>query len=290
MTFRSGFVNIIGSPNVGKSTLMNKLLGQKLVITNPKAQTTRHRVLGIVNGEDHQIVFSDTPGIMEPGYKLHESMMGYVEEALDDADVLLFIADSGKNKIPEKFLEKLKATDTPLLVLINKMDLHKPDKLEAIINKWHEILPKAKIAPMSALHGFNTDLVLEEIVKYLPEGPAYYDTETLTNKNVRFFVGEIIRDKILEHFKEEVPYSCEVEISEYQEGDDLDKIYAYIYVARDSQKSILIGKDGRAMKRMGTDARRSIEQFVGKKVYLDLRVKVRTNWRDNPEQLKRFGY
>jgi len=290
MSFKSGFVNIIGSPNVGKSTLLNVILGEQLAITSPKAQTTRHRMLGFLNGENYQIVFSDTPGMIEPGYKLHETMMGYVDEALEDADVLVLITDPEGNTPPEKFMVALQNTSTPLLLLINKMDLCSPEQLELLINTWHERLPKARIAPVSALHKANIELLVHEIINLLPEHPPYYDPEELTDRPMRFFVSEIIREKILMQYGQEIPYACEVTIESYKEGETLDRIQAVIYVSRESQKAIIIGKGGLKLKRVGTDARKDIEKLADKQVFLDLRVKVRDNWRNNPSLIKRFGY
>lgn len=290
MSFKSGFVNIIGSPNVGKSTLLNAILGEQLAITSPKAQTTRHRMLGFLNGENYQIVFSDTPGMIEPGYKLHETMMGYVDEALEDADVLVLITDSDGNTPPEKFMMALQNTTTSLLLLINKMDLCSPEQLELLINTWHERFPKARIAPVSALHKANIELLVQEIINLLPEHPAYYDTDELTDRPIRFFVSEIIREKILMQYGQEIPYACEVAVESYKETENLDRIQVVIYVSRESQKGILIGKGGLKLKRVGTDARKDIEKLIDKQVFLDLRVKVRENWRNNPSLIKRFGY
>jgi GTP-binding protein Era len=291
MAFKAGFVNIIGAPNVGKSTLMNALLEQKLCITNPKAQTTRHRIMGFMSGDDYQVVFSDTPGVLDPAYKLHESMMSVVAEALEDADLLLFITDIYQPYMPEVYLETLRNTTVPVLLLINKMDeVKEPDALEALIQQWHERIPNARIAPISALHGMNVDMLRQEIVNLLPEHPPYFDPEELTDRPVRFFVAEIIREKILHYYNKEVPYSCEVDIESYKEEPAIDRIYAVIYVARESQKPIIIGKGGAMLKRVGTAARKDIEAFVGKQVFLDLRVKVRENWRNNERMLKRFGY
>ncbi len=290
MAFKAGFVNIVGSPNVGKSTLLNALIGERLSVITPKAQTTRHRILGFLNTDNYQIIFSDTPGMLDPGYKLHENMMKYVAEALEDADLIIFMTDVTEPKTPEKYLEAINATATPVLLLVNKMDLSSPEELEKIMNDWHERIPKARIAPISAMHGMNVDMLLNEIVANLPEHPPYYDPEELTDRPVRFFVSEIIREKILMNYGQEIPYSCEVAVESYKEEKELDRIQALIYVARNSQKGILIGKGGSKMKKVGIEARQDIEKMVGRKVFLDLRVKVRENWRNNEDQLKRFGY
>jgi len=291
MTHKSGFVNIIGNPNVGKSTLMNALVGERISIITKKAQTTRHRIMGIVNGEDFQIVYSDTPGILKPSYKLQESMMRFVESALDDADVILYITDTYEtpNKNQE-FLDKLQNLGAPIILVINKVDLTTQEKVEELIELWKKMLPKAQILPVSALHGFNTDGLISMIKEILPEGPEYFSKETLTDKTMRFFASEIIREKILLHYQKEIPYSVEVEIEEYTEDKKLDRIRAIIYVSRESQKSIVIGHQGKMLKRVGTEARIDLEKFLGKKVFLEMYVKVDPDWRDNDSKLKRFGY
>jgi GTPase len=288
---KAGFVNIIGNPNVGKSTLMNVLVGEKLSIITAKAQTTRHRILGIVNDEEHQIVFSDTPGVIDPAYKMHEGMMTFVRSAITDADVILFMVEvQEKGFKDEKILESLKNTDIPVLLLINKIDEVEQEFLEEKVNFWKEEVPKAKIFPVSALHKFNVDQVMMEIKAVLPENPPFYDKDQLTDKPEKFFVSEIIREKILLNYKKEIPYSCEVEIEEFIEEEKIIRIRALIMVIRDSQKGIIIGHQGRDIKRMGTQARRDIEKFFEKKVFIDLYVKVNKDWRNNENQLKRFGY
>jgi len=291
MMHKSGFVNIIGNPNVGKSTLMNALVGERISIITKKAQTTRHRIMGIVNGDDFQIVYSDTPGILKPSYKLQESMMRFVESALDDADVILYITDTYEtpNKNQE-FLDKLQNLGAPIILVINKVDLTTQEKVEELIELWKKMLPKAQILPVSALHGFNTDGLISMIKEILPEGPEYFSKETLTDKTMRFFASEIIREKILLHYQKEIPYSVEVEIEEYKESKKLDSIRAIIYVSRESQKSIVIGHQGKMLKRVGTEARIDLEKFLDKKVFLEMFVKVDPDWRDNDNKLKRFGY
>lgn len=288
---KSGFVNIIGNPNVGKSTLMNALVGERLSIITSKAQTTRHRILGIVNDENHQIVFSDTPGVLEPAYKMHESMMTFVKSALSDADVILFMVEVKENRFRDAdILNSLKKTDTPILLLINKIDEVDQLFLEEKVDFWKNQLPKAEIYPLSALHNFNIENIFERIKELLPEGEPYYDKDALTDKPEKFFVSEIIREKILMNYQKEIPYSCEVEVEEYKEFPHIVKIRAIIIVARDSQKGIIIGHQGKELKKIGTEARKDIETFVQNKVFLELYVKVSKDWRDNENQLKRFGY
>lgn len=288
---KSGFVNIIGNPNVGKSTLMNALVGERLSIITSKAQTTRHRILGIVNDENHQIVFSDTPGVLEPAYKMQQSMMTFVKSALSDADVILFMVEVKENRFRDPdILNSLKKTDTPILLLINKIDEVDQQFLEDKVTFWKKEIPKAQIYPLSALHGFNIDNIFERIKELLPEGEPYYDKDALTDKPEKFFVSEIIREKILMNYQKEIPYSCEVEIEEYKEYPHIVKIRAIIIVARDSQKGIIIGHQGKELKKIGTEARKDIEKFVQNKVFLELYVKVSKDWRDNDKQLKRFGY
>ena len=288
---RSGFVNILGNPNVGKSTLMNALVGERLSIITSKAQTTRHRILGIVNGEDFQIVYSDTPGILRPNYRLQESMLKFVNTAFIDADVILYITDvvekADKNA---HFLERLKKAKVPVLVLINKIDLTTEEKLEELVKVWHDLLPKAEILPVSALEKVNLDLLFDKILSLLPEGPEYYPKDALTDKNERFFVSEIIREKIFLNYEKEIPYSAEVEIESFREEEKLTRISAVIYVNRNSQKGILIGHKGSALKKAGTEARKDIEGFLGKKVFLELFVKVKKDWRNEPSALRNFGY
>lgn len=288
---KSGFVNIIGNPNVGKSTLMNALVGERLSIITSKAQTTRHRILGIVNDEHHQIIFSDTPGVIEPAYKMHQSMMTFVKSALTDADIILFMVEVKENRFKDDdILNKLKKTSTPILLLINKIDEVDQQFLEEKVAFWKKEIPQAQIYPLSALHNFNIDNIFERIKELLPEGEPYYEKDALTDKPEKFFVAEIIREKILLNYQKEIPYSCEVEVEEYKEFADIIKIRANIIVARDSQKGIIIGHQGKGLKKVGTEARKDIETFVQKKVFLELYVKVSKDWRDNDNQLKRFGY
>ena len=275
---KAGFVNIIGNPNVGKSTLMNALVGERLSIITSKAQTTRHRILGVVSGEDFQIVFSDTPGILKPSYKLQESMMKFVTGAVNDADVILYVTDTvEQSDRSNDILEKIRQSDIPTLAVINKIDLTTPEKL-------------ATIVPVSARENFNIKGLFDLILERLPEGEAFYSKDTLTDKTLRFFASEIIREKILRNYDKEIPYCCEIAIEAYREEPTIDRISAVIYVARDSQKGILIGHKGEKLKKVGQQAREDIEQFLGKKVFLELYVKVNENWRDNERQLKRFGY
>ncbi|MCB0402046.1 MAG: GTPase Era [Flavobacteriales bacterium] len=288
---KAGFVNIIGAPNVGKSTLMNELVGERLSIITSKAQTTRHRILGIVNDEEHQIVFSDTPGIVDPAYKMHEGMMSFVKSAISDADVLLVMVEAQEKEFKDKeILARLQKTSTPIILLINKIDEVEQAFLEERVAYWKGQLPQAKIFPISALHRFNVDQVLLEIKALLPEFPPFYDKDALTDRPERFFVSEIIREKILLHYKKEIPYSCEVEVEEFKDEPNIVRIRAVIMVIRDSQKGIIIGHQGKGLKRVGTEARKDMEQFLGKKVFLELYVKVNKDWRNNEAQLKRFGY
>lgn len=289
---RSGFVNIIGNPNVGKSTLMNALVGEKLSIVTAKAQTTRHRIMGIVNGDDYQIVFSDTPGILKPSYELQEAMMNFVDTAIGDADIIIYVSDvyesSEKNK---EYVDKLNLLSVPVIVVINKIDkIAEAKNLDALVEKWHALVPKAEILPMSALQKFNTDLLLSKIVSLLPQQPAWYDRDVLTDKNLRFFASEILREKILENYTKEIPYCTEVVIESFQETEELYSIEAVINVVRESQKGIIIGKKGAALKRVGTQARKEMENFFEKKVFLKIFVKVDPSWRENKKELKRFGY
>ncbi len=288
---KSGFVNIIGCPNVGKSTLMNALVGEKLSIITSKAQTTRHRIMGIVSGDDYQIVFSDTPGIIKPLYKLQEKMMQFVVTAFSDADVFLLITDVFEDiKLDESYIEKLKKTTTPVLILINKLDISTQEKIEEKVQEWHAKLPNAEILPISALNKFNLDLVISKIIKLLPANEAYYDKAELTDKPERFFVCEIIREKILLNYKKEIPYSVEVITNSFKDEGTIIKIQSDILVERDSQKGIIIGNKGAALKRVGTDARKDLEAFFGKKVFLELFVKVDKDWRGNEKRLSQFGY
>ena len=289
---RAGFVNIVGSPNVGKSTLMNRLVGERLSIINAKAQTTRHRIMGIVNEDDYQIVYSDTPGVLDPAYKLQEGMMKFVKTALQDADVLLVVTDVNEQGMahPET-LEKIAAMEVPTFVLVNKIDLASDQPaVEAKLDAWAAKLPRASVVPISALHNFNVDTLLERIVAQLPESPPLFPKDELTDKPMRFFVSEIVREKILTHYKQEIPYSCEVVVEAYEDAPDITRIRAEIHVARESQKHIVVGAQGRMIKRVGMDSRKDIEAFLGKKVFLDLYVRVDKNWRDDERKLKRFGY
>jgi GTP-binding protein Era len=291
MEHKAGFVNIIGNPNVGKSTLMNVLMGEKLSIITHKAQTTRHRILGILNEDDYQIVFSDTPGIIKPAYKLQESMMNFVHSAFQDADVLIYIVEMGEKALKdEAFFEKIKNTKTPLLLLINKIDLSQQEEVEKQINHWKEQVPNAEILPISALNKFNMDKIKERILELLPISPAYYDKDAITDKPKRFFVSESIREKILKHYKKEIPYSVEVEVEEFEDEEDIIRIRAIIFVLRESQRGIIIGHKGAGIKRIGTEARRELERFFDKKIFLETVVKVKKNWRNDDRQLKSFGY
>ena len=287
---KSGFVNIIGNPNVGKSTLMNQLVGEKLSIITSKAQTTRHRIMGVVSGEDFQIVYSDTPGILKPSYKLQESMMKFVTGALTDADVILFVTDTvEESDRAAEILAKLKKTSIPVIVVVNKVDLSNPTELEALVEKWHTELPAARIVPVSAKESFNIEPLFQTILDLLPEGPAYYPKDTLTDKTLRFFASEIIREKILKFYDKEIPYSCEIAIDSYKEEPTIDRISATIYVSRDSQKGIVIGHKGEKLKKVGRAAREDMEAFLDKKVFLQLYVKVNDDWRNNDRELRRFG-
>jgi len=291
MQHKSGFVNIIGSPNVGKSTLMNRLVGEKLSIITSKAQTTRHRILGIVNDDDYQIVFSDTPGVLDPHYKLHENMMNFVSQALKDADIILFVTDiyeKGMNH--EATLDRLKSTSTPIVVLLNKIDLGTTELLEEKVEFWAKELPNAEILPISALENFNVSLIWDKILSLLPENPPYYDKGELTDRPMRFFISEMIREKIFIHYKKEIPYATQVEVEEYFEDDKIIRIRAIIYVERQTQKGILIGHQGSKLKRVGIDSRKDIEKFVDKQVYLELFVKVDKDWRENDKKLDKYGY
>lgn len=291
MSHKAGFVNIVGSPNVGKSTLMNRLLGEKLSIVTSKAQTTRHRILGIVNDENYQIVFSDTPGVVNSAYKMHDAMMGYVNTALQDADILIFITDIFENDMNHKeTLLKIQKLNIPVICLINKIDLGDQEKVMERITYWQDRLPDAYVFLMSALHGFNIDLLWDKIHQLLPESPAYFDKDSISDRPMRFFVSEIIREKIFIHCQKEVPYSCHIEVEEYIEEPNIIKMRALIIVERDSQKGIIIGKGGIMLKRIGREARIEIEKFVGQKVFLETYVKVDKEWRSTDNKLKRYGY
>ena len=288
---RSGFVNIIGNPNVGKSTLMNALVGERLSIITSKAQTTRHRIMGIVDGEDFQIVYSDTPGILKPAYKLQESMMNFVRGAVDDADVILYVTDTvEQSDRSDEIVERIVHSGIPAIVVINKIDLSTPEALEAIVDRWHKKMPDAEIVPVSAKEKFNMKGLLEAILRRLPEGEPFYPKDTLTDRPMRFFASEIIREKIMLSYDKEIPYCCQIEIDSYKEEPAIDRISATIYVARNSQKGIVIGHKGKKLKRVGQAAREDLERFLGKKVFLQLFVKVQEGWRDNERQLQRFGY
>jgi GTP-binding protein Era len=291
MAHKSGFVNIVGSPNVGKSTLMNRLVGEKLSIVTSKAQTTRHRILGIVNDEDYQIVFSDTPGVVNAAYKLHETMMEYVNTSLKDADVLIFITDTKENDMNHsETLQKITRLKVPVIGLINKIDLSDQEKVTERLAFWKEKLPNAEWYPVSALHDFNIESVWNRIVELVPESPPYYDKEELSDRPMRFFVSEIIREKIFLHCEKEVPYSCQVEIEEYIEEIGLTRIRALIIVERDSQRGIIIGKGGEMLKRIGKESRLEIEKFIDQRVFLETYVKVDKDWRSTDQKLKKYGY
>jgi len=288
---KAGFVNIVGNPNVGKSTLMNQLVGERISIATFKAQTTRHRIMGIVNTPECQIVFSDTPGVIKPNYKLQESMLAFSESALADADVLLYVTDvvekADKN---QEFLDKVSKMDIPVLLLINKIDESDDKTLGDLVEQWHQRLPNAEILPISAKNKFGIDVLLKRIKELLPESPPYFDKDQLTDKPARFFVSEIIREKILLYYDKEIPYSVEVKCDSFKESDNVIRIGVVVYVERDSQKGIIIGHQGAALKKMSTEARKSLEKFFGKKVYLETFVKVDKDWRSNDRELSNFGY
>jgi len=291
MSHRSGFVNILGNPNVGKSTIMNALVGEKLSIITPKAQTTRHRIMGIVNGEDFQIVYSDTPGILRPQYKLQETMMNFVNSALSDADMILYVTDVNERTAHEgEYIDKIKESGIPVIIAVNKVDLTNQDNLEKVVGSWHVAFSDSPVIPISALKSFNLDSLLNAILAKLPENPPFFPKDQLTDKYERFFASEIIREKILVNYKKEIPYSVEIEIESFKDEKDIIKIRALIHVTRDSQKGIIIGHKGSMLKRVGTEARRDMEDFFRKKVFLELYVKVTKDWRDKPLVLKRFGY
>jgi len=291
MNHRSGFVNILGNPNVGKSTIMNALVGEKLSIITPKAQTTRHRIMGIVNGEDFQIVYSDTPGILRPQYKLQETMMNFVNSALSDADLILYVTDVTERTANEgEYIDKIKESSIPVIIAINKVDLTTQENLEKIVESWHHAFPDSPVFPVSALKKFNLDSLLNAILSKLPEGEPFFPKDQLTDKYERFFASEIIREKILINYKKEIPYSVEIEIESFKDEKKMIRIRALIHVTRDSQKGIIIGHKGVMLKRVGTEARHDMEDFFKKKVFLELYVKVTKDWRDKPLILKRFGY
>jgi GTP-binding protein Era len=291
MGHRAGFVNILGNPNVGKSTIMNALVGEKLSIITSKAQTTRHRIMGIVNGEDFQIVYSDTPGILKPQYKLQETMMNFVNTALSDADMILYVTDVGeRNAYEGEYIDRIKESGIPVIIAVNKVDLSNQDELETIVESWHLAFPDSPVLPLSGLRNFNLDILLNTILSKLPESPPFFPKDQLTDKYERFFASEIIREKILINYKKEIPYSVEIEIESFADEKKIIKIRALIHVTRDSQKGIIIGHKGVMLKRVGTEARHDMEDFFGKKVFLELYVKVTKDWRDKPLMLKRFGY
>ncbi|QLE01721.1 GTPase Era [Galbibacter sp. BG1] len=288
---KAGFVNIIGNPNVGKSTLMNAFVGEKLSIITSKAQTTRHRIFGIVNGEDFQVVLSDTPGIIKPAYELQQSMMDFVKSAFEDADVLLYMVEIGERELKdEAFFQKITSSKLPVLLLLNKIDISSQDVLEEQVQWWSEKVPNAEIYPISALQNFNISNVFNRILELLPESPPFYPKDQITDKPERFFVNETVREKILINYKKEIPYAVEVETEEFLEDEDIIRIRSVIMVERDTQKGIIIGHKGSALKRVGVQARKDLEKFFGKQVHIEIYVKVNKNWRSNQKQLKRFGY
>jgi len=291
MEHRAGFVNIVGNPNVGKSTLMNALVGEKLSIVTAKAQTTRHRIMGIVNTDEYQIVYSDTPGMLKPNYRLQEDMMKFVDAAIGDADIILYVTDvvekSDKN---QEYILKLQKVDCPVVVVINKIDISDQPRVLELIGYWQETLPGATVIPVSAKERFNLESVLEAVVSKLPVSPPWFDKDQFTDRNLRFFASEIIREKILENYSQEVPYSCEVVVESFKEGKDRYEISAVILVMRDSQKGIIIGHQGKALKKVMTEARKSLEQFFGKSIWLEIFVKVDKDWRSSQKELNNFGY
>lgn len=287
---KSGFVNIIGNPNVGKSTLMNALVGERLSIITSKAQTTRHRIMGIVNGDDFQIIYTDTPGIVNPHYKLHEQMMGFVNSALVDADLFLLVTEIGETFKNQQVLSKVINSKTPILLIINKIDLSDQETIREKIAYWQEIIPRANVIPASATERFNIDKIFDHIIDLLPEHPAYFPKDELTDRSMRFFVSEIVREKILLYYQKEIPYSCEVAVESYEERDGIDNISCLIFVERESQKAIIIGHQGKAIKKLGIEARKDIEEFTGKRCFLSLHIKVLKDWRNSERALKSFGY
>ncbi|MFN8281887.1 MAG: GTPase Era [Chitinophagales bacterium] len=291
MSHKAGYINILGKPNVGKSTLTNAIVGERVSIVTSKAQTTRHRILGIVNGDDYQLIFSDLPGIIKPAYKMQESMMDFVRTSFDDADVFIYVAEIGDQpeNQPEEY-EKIKQMDVPVLLLLNKIDLAMQEEIEEQLAVWIANFPKAKVLPLSALDGLNREVLIDQIVELLPESPPYFDKEEWTDKPERFFVTEVIREKILRNYKQEIPYSCEVVCTQFKEEETIIRISADIYVERESQKPILIGKGGDMLKRVGTQARTDLERFFAKKIFLETHVRVADNWRNNENMLRKFGY
>ncbi|PIB29685.1 GTPase Era [Psychroserpens sp. NJDZ02] len=291
MAHKAGFVNIIGNPNVGKSTLMNAFVGEKLSIITSKAQTTRHRILGIVNGEDFQVILSDTPGIIKPAYELQASMMDFVKSAFDDADILIYMVEIGERELKdEAFFNKITNAKIPVLLLLNKIDKSNQEQLEEQVQSWATKVPNAEIIAISALEGFNVKEVFDRIIELLPESPAFYPKDQLTDKPERFFINETIREKILMHYKKEIPYAVEIDTEEFFEEDQIIRVRSVIMVERETQKGIIIGHKGSALKRVGVEARKDLEKFFGKQIHLELYVKVNKNWRSNQRQLKRFGY
>ena len=291
MEHKAGYVNIIGKPNVGKSTLMNRMVGEKLSIITSKAQTTRHRIIGIVNHDDYQVVFSDTPGLLDPSYKLQEAMLKAARSALVDADVLIYMTEAGELPDPEHaIISRLARKKIPVLLVINKIDLSNQESVVELMDAWDKVLPLAEKIPVSALENFNTEAVFSRILHHLPESPPYYPKDALTDKSERFFAGEMIREKILLHYKQEIPYAVEVEIESFKEDAKLIRISGIIYVEREGQKGILIGNEGKSLKRVGRQARIDMEEFFQKKVFLELKVKVQKDWRNNERQIKKFGY
>lgn len=291
MQHKAGFVNIVGNPNVGKSTLMNQLVGEQISIATFKAQTTRHRIMGIVNTPEAQVVFSDTPGVLKPNYKMQEMMLAFSESALADADILLYVTDV--RETPTKnmdFLEKVSKMEIPVILLINKIDESEQNQLGNLVETWHKLLPKAEILPISAKNKFGTEILMKRILELLPENPAYFDKDQLTDKPAKFFVSEIIREKILRYYDKEIPYSVEVAVERFKEDERLIRINAVIYVERDSQKGIIIGHQGQALKKVSAEARKSLEQFFGKKIFLETYVKVDKDWRSSKRELRLFGY
>ena len=287
---KAGFVNIIGNPNVGKSTLMNALVGERLSIITSKAQTTRHRIMGIVNGEDFQIVYTDTPGIVNPHYKLHEQMMGFVNNALEDADLFLLVTEVGETFKNQEVLTKIVNSTTPVILVINKIDLSNQQVISEKIDYWQKQIPRAIVVPASATERFNIDTIFDHIINLLPENPPYFPKDELTDRSMRFFVSEIIREKLLLFYQKEIPYSCEVAVESYEEKEGVDNIHAVIFVERESQKAILIGHQGKSIKKVGIEARKDIEEFTGKKCFLNLYIKVMKDWRNSDRALKQFGY
>ena len=287
---KAGFVNIIGNPNVGKSTLMNALVGERLSIITSKAQTTRHRIMGIVNGEDFQIIYTDTPGIVNPHYKLHQQMMGVVYNALEDADLFLLVTEVGETLKNQELLSKIILSNTPVILVINKIDLSDQQQVTEKINYWQNIIPRAVVIPASATERFNIDAIFDHIMQVLPENPPYFPKDELTDRSMRFFVSEIIREKLLLYYQKEIPYSCEVAVESYEEKEGVDSIRAIIYVERESQRAILIGHQGKSIKKVGIEARKDIEEFTGKKCFLNIYIKVMKDWRNNDRALRQFGY